>query len=103
MSEKKWLKIGQVTEQNGKNGTFESITLENENLKELVLLLKQFGQDRIGDMSVDDIRKAQKLKRDDPNYLPRLQISRFDKTDEDRRKGCPDFVLADLLVKIEQF
>lgn len=99
----KWLKIGQVTEGQGNDGPFESMTLENENLKEFLGLLKKFGMERIADMSVDDIRAAQRLKKDDPNHLPRLRISKFDKKQEDYDKGCPSFILADLVVKIEQF
>lgn len=99
----KYLKIGQITEFEGRNGRFESMTLDNENLKQLIELLRKHGKEKIGDLDVDGIRAAQKLKQDDPNKLPRIQISRFDKTDEDYSKGCPEFVLADLCVKLEQF
>lgn len=101
----KWLKIGQVKKAGGKNGKpeYEVMELDNENLKAFLQLLKKFGQEKIGDMTTDQIRTAQKLKYNDPNCLPRIKISKFDKTDEDRAKGCPSFILADLLVDVEQF
>jgi hypothetical protein len=100
----KWFRIGQVKEAGGKNGkpTFEVMELDNENLKEFVRLLKEFGQNKIGSMTVDEIRTAQKLKFDDPNQLKRIKISRFNKTEEDYEK-VPRFILADLLINLDDF
>jgi len=101
----KWLRIGQVKVAGGKNGKpeFEVMELDNENLKVFLGLLKKFGQERIGDMTTDEIRTAQKLKQDDPNALPRLRISRFEKNEDDFSKGCPTWIRADLLVDVTQF
>ena len=101
----KWLKIGQVKLAGGKNGKeqYEVMELDNENLKAFLDLLKKFGKEKIGDMTTDQIRTAQKLKYNDPNALPRIKLSRFNKTAKDYEKGCPSFIVADLLVDIEQF
>ena len=103
MSQEKWLKIGQVCEFDGKNGPYEQMTLENENLLTFFQLLKKFGGEKLANLSVDDIRNAQKLNKDDPNHLPRIVISKFEKTSEAYERGCPSFIKADLCVKVEQF
>lgn len=104
MAKSKWLKIGQIQRNTDKQGkTYENIVIDNENLKAFLGLLKKFGQEKIGDMSVDDIRAAQKLKKDDPNQLKKLRISRFDKDDEFYQKNPKlDFIVADLCFDVEQ-
>lgn len=100
----KFLKIGQVrlVEPKGKD-PFEVMELENANLQEFIKLLREFGKNKIGDKDQKEIRAAQKLKREDPAHLKRIGVRRFNKTDEDRQKGCPDFILADLCVSLDDF
>lgn len=100
----KWLKIGQIIKNKDKNGnTYEQMVIDNENLKGFLALLRKFGQEKLGDMSVDDIRAAQKLKKDDPNKLKQLKISRFDKDDQFYEKNPRlDFIVADLCFDVEQ-
>lgn len=100
----KWLKIGQILKNTDKQGrVFETMVLDNENLKTFLGLLKKFGQEQIGDMSVEDIRSAQKLKKDDPKKLKQLRISRFDKDEAFFEKNPRlDFILADLCFDVEQ-
>ena len=73
----KYLKIGQVAEFSGKDGDFEVMTIENENLQEFTKVLRKFGKERIGDMTVEEIRNAQKDKE-----LSRLTIYRFNKREK---------------------
>ena len=100
----KWLKIGQVVKSKDRSGNeFESMVIDNENLKAFLSLLKKFGQEKIGNMTVDDIRAAQRLKKDDPAKLKQLRISRFNKDDDfyDKHPNL-DFIIADLCFDVEQ-
>lgn len=100
----KWLKIGQIQRsKDNKGNEYENIVIDNENLKAFLGLLKKFGQEKIGDMTTDDIRAAQKLKKDDPNKLKQLRISRFDKDDKFYEKNPKlEFIVADLCFDVEQ-
>lgn len=104
MATSKWLKIGQIVTNTDKNGkSYENMVIDNENLKTFLGLLKKFGQEQIGDMTVDEIRAAQKLKKDDPNKLKQLKISRFDKDDEFYNKNPKlSFIVADLCFDVGQ-
>ena len=104
MVKSKWLRIGQVKTAKRKDGSeFEVMELDNENLCAFIALLRKHGAEKIGSKSVDEIRAAQKLQFNDPAKLKRLTISRFEKTDEDYGKGIPNFILADILIDVEQF
>lgn len=100
----KFLKIGQVrlVEPKGKD-PFEVMEFDNENLKEFITLLREFGKNKVGDKDQKQIRDAQKLKKEDPAHLPRIQIRRFDKKDEDYAKNCPSFIKADLCINVDDF
>ena len=98
---KKYVKLGQIVKKYGEEG--EDIKLNLDDLKELVGLLREYGKNVLGDMSVDDIRAAKKLPKGDANKMFDPFIARFDKTDEDYAKGCPEFILADLCLKISDF
>lgn len=100
----KFLRIGQVrlVSPKGKE-EFEVMDLDNENLQEFITLLRKFGKEKVGTKTTQEIRDAQKLKREDPAHLPRVQIRRFDKKEEDYAKSCPRWILADLCVNVEDF
>ena len=96
----KYIQIGQVVRNN--DGT-EAFKLSLDNLKEVVKLLRTYGMDKLSDLSIDDISNAKKLPKGDPNKLMDPYIARFDKTEEDYAKGCPDWILANLCLKKENF
>ena len=97
---KRWLKVASELTLDGKNGTFRKITFDNLNLKDFIDAVKAHGAEYLKGLSEDDIKAGQKLKYDDPNHIPRLEVMVFEKKDEDYEKGCPDVITSDLVMKL---
>ena len=91
MSETKYLSIGTVIK-------FEDgdrfIQIDNVNLKELVQLLKAHGEKYLENLGPKEIMAGQKLKKDDPNRIPRLSISLFTPSEK-----APSFIEKNLAIK----
>lgn len=84
---KKFLNIGQVLD--GKDGSYINLNLES--LKELVNLLQEFGAKNLKGIKPEDIRSKVKAKE-----LPKFFVSIYDS-----HPNSPDFVLNDLVIKMD--
>jgi hypothetical protein len=92
MSDKaKYLNIGAVVEFEGK----EKLQLDNGSLAELVGFLKEHGKKYLTDKSLEEIRAGQKCKKDDPNYIPRINLYYFEPNEK-----APSFVRWNVAVKV---
>lgn len=98
MNQPKYLTFGSIVEVNTNSGTFQKIQIDNEKLDELLNLLDGHFQKKVSGLSVDEIRQAQKLKWDDPNRLPRIEVSIFDPNEK-----APDFIKGNLAIKIADY
>lgn len=95
----KYLNVGCVTENTLKDGnTIQRIELDNEKLDELIKLLDKHFVDNVEGLSVDDIRKAQKLRFNDPNKLKKVQFYLFDPSE-----NAPSFIKKNIAVKLDEF
>lgn len=90
--DKKYLNIGAIVENEGK----ESIQLDNGSLKELVDFLKEHGKKYLMGKSLEEIRNGQKLKRDDPNFIPRIRLYFFDPHEK-----APAFIKQNVSIKVK--
>lgn len=92
MAEKgKYLNIGQIVTFEGQ----EKMQLDNGALAELVSFLKEHGKKYLMEKSLEEIRAGQKLKKDDPNYIPRLNLYFFEPNEK-----APEFVVKNVAVKV---
>jgi hypothetical protein len=66
------------------------IQIDNTNLKELVNYLKEFGATYLGNLTTDEIRKAEQGKQ-----IPRIRLYRFKKNE-----NAPKFVKANIAIKL---
>ena len=95
----KYLNVGCVTENTLKDGNvIQRIELNNEKLDELIGLLDKHFTAHVEGLSVDDIRKAEKLKFGDPNKLKKVQFYLFDPSE-----NAPSFIKKNIAVKLDEF
>ena len=91
----KYKQVAQLLE--SRDGKLQ-VELDNSSLEYLFKLIKAHAEKHgIKNMTVDDIRAAQKLKWDDPNHLPRIKLFIFDPGDK-----APDFIKGNISAKLEE-
>lgn len=86
----KYLNIGSLVRNKGKDGSeYESIVLDNVNLKAFVELLTAHGSKHLKDLEPSEVMKNKKL--------PRIYVNLYNPNEK-----APDFIVKNLAIKIEE-
>ena len=75
-------------------GDGKMIQLDNTRLDQFVDYLREYGKKNLANLSDEEIRKAEKLPKGDPNKLYRLNLYLFNP-----HENAPDFVVSNLAFK----
>ena len=91
---KKYISIGSIVQ--FQNDEVPKLSIDNCSLREFVNFLQKHGEKYLKGLSKDDILAAQKLPKDDPNYIPRLMSYGFTPSGK-----APSFIVSNLSLKVE--